>query len=87
MQRFESSLYTVDGMKDLGMSESLNEWFVLRAQSVNPYQREEDNRKMKNDITELIGIIKLYLKEYRIDKDEIQKCIERIKIQMEKNND
>lgn len=49
LQRFESSLYTVDGMKDLGMSESLNEWFVLRAQSVNPYQREEDNRKIEID--------------------------------------
>lgn len=48
---------------------------------------EEDNRKMKNDITELIGIVKLYLKDYRVDKDEIQKCIKRIEIQMEKKND
>ena len=48
---------------------------------------EQNNRKMKEDITELIGIVKLYLKDYRVDKDEIQKCIKRIEIQMEKKND
>lgn len=45
---------------------------------------EQNNRKMKEDITELIGIVKLYLKDYRVDKDEIQKSIKRIEIQMEK---
>lgn len=45
---------------------------------------EQNNRKMKEDITELIGIVKLYLKDYRVDKDEIQRSIKRIEIQMEK---
>lgn len=36
-------------LSQFGMSRDLNNWFVERAKSVNPYQKEEDNRKVDID--------------------------------------
>ncbi|MDO4706340.1 MAG: AAA family ATPase [Comamonadaceae bacterium] len=37
------------GLACAGMSANVRNWFVLRAQSVNPYQKKEDNRKIEID--------------------------------------
>ncbi len=37
-------------LRDIGMSQSVEAWFVSRAQSVNPYQKESDNRKTEIDV-------------------------------------
>ena len=34
---------------EFGMDESIHNWFLERAKSVNPYQKEEDNRKIDID--------------------------------------
>ena len=45
-------------IKALGMSENIHQWFLSRAQSVNPYQRIEDNRKVEIDtLLELLNVI------------------------------
>ncbi len=36
-------------LKSLGMQRNIHQWFVERAQSVNPYQRSDDNRKVDID--------------------------------------
>ncbi|MDO4699277.1 MAG: AAA family ATPase [Moraxella sp.] len=54
-----------DGLfKKLGMSENIHDWFTERAKSVNPYQKEEDNRKTDIDSV-LDGLNKI---DNRIDK-------------------
>lgn len=36
-------------LSKLGKNNNINEWFLERAKSVNPYQKEEDNRKVDID--------------------------------------
>lgn len=36
-------------MASIGMQSNISEWFVLRAQSANPYQKAGDNRKIEID--------------------------------------
>lgn len=38
-----------DSLSELGMSENIHQWFIERAQSVNPYQKSEDNRQVDID--------------------------------------
>ncbi len=53
-----------DKLSELGMNEDIHHWFVERAQSVNPYQKREDNRKVDID-TVLNALNQL---DSRIDK-------------------
>jgi len=68
---FEKALFTVDGFKSLGMYESINQWFVLRAQSVNPYQKVGDNRKVEIDtiLTALHKLDNRFEKKLNVDAD------------------
>lgn len=38
-----------DSLSELGMSENIHQWFIERAQSVNPYQKSDDNRQIDID--------------------------------------
>lgn len=51
--------------KQMGMNENIHDWFTERAKSVNPYQKEEDNRKTDIDSV-LIALNKL---DDRIEKE------------------
>lgn len=40
---------------------------------------EKENRTMKNEILELIQVIKYYQKkDFKVDEDEVEKCMNRI---------
>ncbi|WP_238946306.1 AAA family ATPase [Vandammella animalimorsus] len=43
------NLINQGGLACAGMSANVRNWFVLRAQSVNPYQKQEDNRRVEID--------------------------------------
>ena len=51
-------------LTSLGMSQDINQWFIERATSVNPYQKEEDNRKV--DIDTVLNA--LHILDNRIEK-------------------
>lgn len=38
-----------DGFSSLGMGGNLEQWFITRAQSANPYQKQGDNRRVEID--------------------------------------
>lgn len=42
-------------MANIGMQSNISEWFVLRAQSANPYQKAGDNRQIEIDT--LLGLL------------------------------
>ena len=53
--RYKNDHYS---LTNLGMSENIHQWFVSRAQSVNPYQKNEDNRKVEIDsVLELLNAV------------------------------
>ncbi len=51
-------------LSQFGMSQDINKWFTERAKSVNPYQKEEDNRKV--DIDTVLNA--LHILDNRIEK-------------------
>ncbi|MDO4896946.1 MAG: AAA family ATPase [Moraxella sp.] len=65
LSRTISEAILQNNLKSLGMSLDINEWFSERAKSVNPYQKEEDNRKTDIDSV-LIALNKL---DDRIEKE------------------
>ena len=55
-------------MSTLGMADDVQAWFVSRAQSVNPYQKDTDNRKIEIDtVLQMLNAI-----DGRIDSKELQ---------------
>ena len=44
-----SDAINLSELDSLGMNQNINQWFTERAKSVNPYQKEEDNRKVDID--------------------------------------
>ena len=55
-------------MSRLGMADDVRGWFVSRAQSVNPYQKDADNRKVEIDTAlQILNAI-----DGRIDPNELQ---------------
>lgn len=44
-----------DRIAELGMNQNIHKWFIERAQSVNPYQKSEDNRQV--DIDTVLGAL------------------------------
>lgn len=51
-------------LSKLGMNENIHQWFIERAQSVNPYQKSEDNRQV--DIDTVLGALNTL--DHRIGK-------------------
>lgn len=49
------SAITEDKLSELGMNQDIHHWFIERAQSVNPYQKSEDNRQV--DIDTVLGAL------------------------------
>ncbi len=59
---------TQNKMPTLGMAGDVQNWFVSRAQSVNPYQKDADNRKIEIDtVLQILNAI-----DGRIDPKELQ---------------
>lgn len=50
-----ASAFAHDTLPALGMNQDIHQWFVERAQSVNPYQKSEDNRQV--DIDTVLGAL------------------------------
>ena len=47
-----------DKLAEFGMTQNIYHWFVERAKSVNPYQKQEDNRKIDIDtVLEALNIL------------------------------
>lgn len=67
---FESlmSAITEKSMSDIGMTSNTQSWFVSRASSVNPYQKDADNRSVEIDAVLKI----LHSIDERIDPKKLQ---------------
>jgi predicted ATP-binding protein involved in virulence len=62
------SAVTNKSMADLGMSSNVHSWFVSRANSVNPYQKDSDNRNVEIEtVLEILHFI-----DERIDPKVLQ---------------
>ena len=62
------SKYLKDKLKELSMNNAINKWLVLRAQSANPNQSQEDNREI--EIKVLLNL--LHQIDERIDPDFLE---------------
>jgi hypothetical protein len=63
VERMNDSLHS-----SIGMSEDVGRWFVLRAQSANPYQKSGDNRQVEVDaVLSMLNVV-----DSRIDKSFLQ---------------
>ncbi|WP_373823994.1 AAA family ATPase [Neisseria dentiae] len=63
-----NSEHNVANFKSLNMDTNIEEWVIQRAQSANPYQVKEDNRKVEIDtLLDLLNRI-----DKRIDKDFLE---------------
>ena len=72
-ERYFKQLFSVlyhkgDNFKSLNMDTNIEEWIIQRAQSANPYQSKEDNRKIEIDtLLDLLNRI-----DERIDKEFLE---------------
>ena len=67
-QLFSVLYHRADDIKSLNMDTNIEEWIIQRAQSANPYQVKEDNRKVEIDtLLDLLNRI-----DKRIDKDFLE---------------
>ena len=55
-------------LSDLGMTGDVRRWFVMRAQSVNPYQKSKDNRQVEIDAV----LSMLHEMDSHIDPESLQ---------------
>ncbi|WP_416191569.1 AAA family ATPase [Neisseria sp. CCUG12390] len=67
-QLFSVLYHKTDNFKSLNMDTNIEEWIIQRAQSANPYQSKEDNRKIEIDtLLHLLNNI-----DGRIDRDFLE---------------
>ncbi|GHU40265.1 ATPase [Betaproteobacteria bacterium] len=67
---FNKSVHALQSnhLSSLGMTGDVRRWFVMRAQSVNPYQKSKDNRQVEIDAV----LSMLHAMEARIDPESLQ---------------